>query len=66
MEGDKFCQLKVLKIVSSRKPFSGSAIFSESGDLLAAGRATWIASHVNKSYTFYNQPKSRLMQGVVM
>lgn len=26
-----------------RKLFSGSGIFSESGDLLAAGRATWIA-----------------------
>ncbi len=26
-----------------RKLFSGSAIFSESGDLLAAGKATWIA-----------------------
>jgi hypothetical protein len=26
-----------------RKLYSGSAIFSESGDLIAAGQATWIA-----------------------
>jgi hypothetical protein len=26
-----------------RKLFSGSAIFSESGELIAAGKATWIA-----------------------
>jgi hypothetical protein len=26
-----------------RKLFGGSAIFSESGELLAAGKATWIA-----------------------
>jgi len=27
----------------ARKLFSGSAIFSESGELFAAGKATWIA-----------------------